>query len=151
MGLQKISFSQALSSGHELWILPSSEDAPIVRKIDWYLNFQLARAKNHRPENLSPEIRNILAQNEWPEFKFGKDSSMPLMVAPQGLLPTNMVVQIPNSAQLPQWAANAKKVWLALGKPSLRLFLPEAGNLNNLIELWGSDSSSNEIAVVPAR
>lgn len=150
MAVQVLFKAKALGPGNNLWIVPEPSTSPEVRKLDWYLNFQLARAQAHSSQQLSPEMRNILIQNEWPEMTLQSSDNQALMVAARRFLPTDMVVMIPSQPSFANWMSQVKKIWTDLGQPSTRVFLPEGPSIESVRDLWPATDSSSKITVVPA-
>ena len=126
MSLQVLFRSKAFGPGSDLWIVPDSDQSEDVRKMDWYLNFQLARAKHHKSQSPSPELRNILMENEWPDMRNPSKESKALMVAAGNFLPTQVVVMVPPQKQFALWVAQAKKSGPALANRKFGSFCPKA-------------------------
>lgn len=150
MSLQVLFRAKAFGPGSDLWLVPDPDKSADVRKMDWYLNFQLAKARTQKNQEMAPELKNILIQNEWPELRPGNKDQQALMIAANPFLPTQMVVMVPSQKQFSQWVAQAKKVWAGLGRPSVRIFLPEGESPDTMKELWPSSDQLDQITIVPA-
>ncbi len=133
---QKLAKAGAMAIGSELWIVPNPEASPWARKIDWYLNFQMARASSHQPAKLSVDLQNLLEENEV-EFAPMSSSVKNLMVATQLRVPAHQVVLVPFEGEKNQWLKSCKNIWEQLGFPKLRLFLPVEIKDSDVQKLWG--------------
>ncbi len=90
-------------AGDDLWIFPQLEKSLILKKMDWYLNFQL---------------HNSNFQNQQPTY-----------ICSHKKLPTKAIVSVPFSGDIKAWSINIYKVWQNLNCPSFRIFLPD--NIKN--------------------
>jgi|GEM_PF-1442158 len=64
MAINLLSKSKAFSPGSDLWIIPELSYSAWSRKIDWYLNFQLGRAMNHKRSPISTFLHTVLVETE---------------------------------------------------------------------------------------
>lgn len=149
MAVQTLFKAKALGPGSSVWIVPEPMASPEVRRLDWYLNFQLAKAVAHKRQSLSPELRNILLQNEIPEMNYQGLTSQALMIAARRFLPADMVVMVPTQEVFANWMVQVKKIWTSLGQPSLRIFLPQGPTVEGVKQLWPDSDSSTKISIVP--
>lgn len=151
MAIQKLSQAGAFGSGSELWILPQVEKSVWARKIDWYLNFQISRAKDHTPHRPRPELNEILSQNEQEFVEYTTDeSTRPLLVASHSHLPNEMTLELPFHEEPQHWVKQAHTHWDQLRRPTLRVFLPPGMPMDDFIQLWPEPSTSVEITLVSA-
>ena len=145
-----INRAHAFSPGSDLWIVPATAaQNPLVRRIDWYLNFQLSRARHRRAKELPHEIKKIMAENQMIELLSDSEKDRdisPLAVIASDRLPTNVVVELPE-ARLRDWVQNAHSIWEGLGKPRIRLFLSAEIDPATLATHWPS-STSDEFSIV---
>lgn len=141
--------AQAFSPGAKLWIVPSTAANPLLlQRIDWYLNFQLSRARFHQPRALAQPLKDILTENELEILQpsHSNPDNTPLAVIAGDRLPTNIVVQMPETT--PQkWIQLAHTVWNHFGKPNVRVFLSQEIDSNFFAKYW-STSPTDEVAVV---
>lgn len=150
MAMQKLSQASAFGSGSDLWILPPLENSSWTRKIDWYLNFQISRAKGHHSLTLSPELKEILTENDLPFFELKKDPKRPspLLIASHSYLPNKMTLELPWSNELQTWVQDCHRHWDCLGRPPLRVFLPLNVNSESFLENWLEPQTSVDITLV---
>ncbi len=145
-----INRAHAFSPGSDLWILPASAaQSPIARRIDWYLNFQLSRARMRKPHEIPVSVKKILTENKMDELLQDperNEDARPLAVMAIDRLPANMVVELPY-AKSGEWILNAKAVWEGFSKPRVRVFLPSDLEPALLAKHWPA-SLSDEFSIV---
>lgn len=134
----------ALGAGADIWILPDFDQTTWTRAIDWYLNFQLSKAKMFHPQPLSEELKNLAG--EIPLTDYHLDKPAPLLIASSDFLPNHAVVKIPINDEK-KWIARAYDIWCQLQRPSLRLFLSRTMEERDIEFQW--PESIEGIAVVP--
>ncbi len=150
MSVQVLYRSSAFGPGSDLWIVPDVVASPLARKVDWYLNFQLARAKHHKNQDLGTELRTILNQNGWETTATESGQNSALMVAAKNYFPTQMVVLVPGSTDRDAWVREVQTIWRNLGGPTLRVFLPQNLEHQEFQKLWPSQKEFDAITVVPS-
>ena len=150
MSLKTLTKAKAFDAGSELWIVPEPEHSPLAGRVDWYLNFQLARARYHKSRDLSPELKSTLIQQEWPEFHYDQEEDAPLMVAAGGYFPTDMVVQVPVKRTFKSWTKSIHKTWKNLGHPKMRIFLPEGRSVEDFKTEWDESIEPYDLTLVPS-
>ena len=64
MATQTLYKSGAFGPGSKLWITPELEQSNWTRLIDWYLNFQISKAKFHNSQEASPQLKKIAYDND---------------------------------------------------------------------------------------
>lgn len=128
--------TSAFSAGSDLWIVPERENSQLAQKLDWYLNFQMAKAALHRTPQLSQPVVEILRDCELSGYDWVPDSNEALMVLPSPFVPARWVMVIPNSDYLETWARTALEKWKQLKSPSLRVFLPEKISASQFLSVW---------------
>lgn len=124
MKWKQLSNTSAFGPGSSLWLLPSIEKSDWARKLDWYLNLQISKSRNHESQQWSENIKEIITENEIELKPFKAAKKQPLLVGLKRPLPFNQVVEVPFDGNAENWVQSCEKVWLELGKPSVRLFLP---------------------------
>jgi hypothetical protein len=141
--------AQAFSSGANLWLLPEKDICQLTRKVDWHLGFKIEKAKHHHSQELSPELQDRLRTEGLIPDKFNTSSSeAPLMVVSHGNLPADLVVCIPKDKDLSAWITNCEKVWTELGRPKVRVFLPDGIQSEVFRKSWAHTEDPNEIYLV---
>lgn len=135
MSWSELSSEQALSEGSALWIVGNLEDSTWAQKINWYLNFQLRRAKFHQTKAMPQELIAVLQtwEVEAPELKI--DPSAPLLVESSKLVPNQITVQLFNRT-FDSWVDEGMRVWNDLQRPSVRVFLPGEKTKSQLTTRW---------------
>lgn len=149
MAIQKLSQAGAFGSGSELWVLPQIEISQWARKIDWYLNFQISRAKSHTPRKPDPELSEILGENEISFVKYARDEqNRPLLVASHSHLPNQMTLEVPYKSEAKGWVEIVHRNWDQLKRPNLRVFLPPNLESDEFIKAWPEPQTSVDITLV---
>ncbi len=146
-----INRAHAFSTGSPLWIIPSpTAETPLLRRIDWYLNFQLSRARTHQSRTLDASLKDILTKNHLESlFTVNGPANLPapLAVIADEHLPANIVVELPPSN--PQnWVQAAHSVWTEFGKPNVRVFLPQKIDPDFFAKYW-PNAPTDEVSLVP--
>ena len=125
MSATSLSDHSALSSGSTLWVLSDPKNSGFSRKIDFYLNFQMARAEHHRQPAPPKRLQEILTENQMEELLESKiPSPQHYIVATKRALPCSQIVFIPFKGSAEQWIQSVLSVWAKLGSPTLRIFVP---------------------------
>ena len=149
MALQIHQSAQALGSGADLWIVPETEECELVRKVDWYLNFQLERAKYHKAQELSPELQDLLKQEELSPSDHTLEEKSPKLVVSQSALLTELVASIPKGdSQFPEWIQHCEKLWTKLGRPRVLIFLPKGVSSEQFKKTWREFKDPHEVSAV---
>jgi hypothetical protein len=146
MALQQLNHAQAFSPGSDLWVLHDDAANPVLSKLDWYLNFQITRARNHQPKDLAPNLRAVLTENAIPSNENKADKNQPLLIRAGAQLPTHFVMIVP-AKDLKKWSETVHEKWLHMQKPKLRIFLPLKMSLEQFGQNWTKDELS-ELSVV---
>ncbi len=150
MAIQKLSQAGAFGPGSDLWILPPLRHSAWARKVDWYLNFQISRAKDHQFRKLDPELEEIMNTNELLPLIPVETSPVPppLLIASHSHLPNQMTLEIPMDKELKNWVLLCHHIWKNLGRPSLRVFLPGPALFENFVEEWPDSQTATDISLV---
>ena len=141
MGLQNLTDNSAFSPGSDLWILPDPKVSHWARKIDWYLNFQFARAEHHLPPVLEPGLLSLLQEEKLAPPSISANLRAALMVSSGHRLPAIQTVEVPFDGNLGEWLTKVTSIWRDLSRPTLRLFLPRGITVTQAEALWPSPSS----------
>lgn len=167
MAIRSLDALSALSTGCELWFVADLNSSRWTRKIDWYLNFQLAAAEVKPSVEISSDLSRVakLWDYEIPQITIRK--TMPLLVASARLLPNTKTVLVPYadaenaldgqsesqgapSAQAraraaKAWIERCHEVWLGLEQPAVRIFLPDVLKPEVVEKFW-PDTSGTEVS-----
>ncbi len=135
MSWSELAKDAALSEGSTLWIVGDLSNSAWAQKINWYLNFQLRRAKFHQTREISRELVAVLQtwEVEAPSLKL--DPSAPLLVESSKLLPNQVTVQLFNRT-FDSWIDEGLRIWNDLQRPSVRVFLPSEKASSQLTGRW---------------
>ncbi|MEO0336962.1 MAG: hypothetical protein AAF202_11235 [Pseudomonadota bacterium] len=148
MAIKELTSPSAFSQGAQLWITPQPELSPWTKRIDWYLNMQMRRAEKHQHKMISPQIMRTLEDNELPNFDFPMVADSPLLIASQGRLPVEAIVKVPFHKDTKAWIENLRTIWVELGRPQVRVFLPEQLSVEDVAPLW-PEEDEHLISIVP--
>ena len=142
MSLKKLVNPGAFGQGADLWVIPDPQNSAWARKIDWYLNLQIQRAKNHQSKKIPAPLKEILETNELslPEFDIKGDT--PLLINSHNHLPTRSVLHVPMTTSPKDWVAECLKIWTKLSEPTVRFFLPEEISENLFEDQWPKDKQA---------
>ena len=143
MPIQKLAKAGAMGTGSDLWIVPNPEASPWARKIDWYLNFQVARASQHKAPNLPQKLTKLMEDNEITLEPISYTTEN-LMVGTQMRLPAQQVVVVPYVADKQHWIQTCKEIWTQLEQPRVRLFLPLEVKESEVLKLWGTKKTADD-------
>ncbi|MGZ5280489.1 MAG: hypothetical protein ACXWC9_11125 [Pseudobdellovibrionaceae bacterium] len=144
----------AFSAGADLWIVPERKKSRLVQKIDWYLNFQIAKSVQHQSKTVSKDICEILKNCALVGLKgydFVPDESDALMILSNQNLPNRWVMILKGSEDIETWLKAAVQKWKKMNSPSVRIFLPEGLKQTEVAKLWkrlGGDENASLIEEV---
>jgi hypothetical protein len=150
LSLQTVFRAKGLGPGNDLWVVPEPDQSSDCRKIDWYLNFQITKALRFKPQPLPSEIAAVMTQNEWQDFYVPSKASRTIMIAADRFLPAKSVVLVPRGTSSMDWLNQTKSVWAALGRPSVRVFLPSDCDIDTAKSIWANQDPFEMITLVPA-
>ncbi len=150
-GPQTLFKTGALGAGAKLWVTPGGEYSDWNKKLDWYLNFQISRAKDHKSKEISSKfLENLNEYGIDHNFRKTKSSEF-LMISSRGRLPCKMLIIIPYKEDFQNWTQQIHSVWLNLLKPNLRIFLPTDFPINDFSNSWPDKNSISDITLVPSQ
>jgi hypothetical protein len=138
--LKKLDILNALTPGADVWIVPDLGVSSWSRKIDWYLNLQLMRAEPKKPTELCSEMREVAQKWDFDVPVAPLNPLAPLMVVSDRLLPNHQTILVPVGED-GQWPRRCHRVWLNLGRPSLRIFLPDHQGVETFTQEWSALAS----------
>ncbi len=152
MATTTLSTAQAFSPGSDLWIIANDSPPEILKKIDWYLNFQLTRARRHKATSLAPQMKSILTENPIPNIEFNRPENSSLLILANGQLPCQFVLVHgdENGSSGKKWSQSIYDAWVKLKKPTVRVFLPKAVTSSQFLQGWGSGDDRNDLTFVTA-
>lgn len=128
--------AEAFAPGADLWIVPERKKSPTVQKIDWYLNFQIAKSVQHQSQTLAPEVHHILKECALKDYEFIPEEAEALLILSSRALPNRWVMILKGSEDLDMWLKTAAQKWKKMSSPSLRIFLPEGAKQSEASKAW---------------
>lgn len=150
MGFQTLYRAKAFGPGSDLWVLPEPEESEIATRIDWYLNFQIAKSKIHQTKKIGTEIAQAIKDHDLrlPEIKVEKEA--PLLIASEQRFPNRMVVEMKVQPRKESWVTDIQTLWTKLDRPKLRVFLPRELSPEQFQKAWKAPlNPSDEVTLVP--
>lgn len=148
MSIQTIYRAKALGPGADLWILPDLKSSSLAQKIDWYLNFQILKAAHYRKTEISSDLKSLMLENEIPLLDFSVGKKAPLLVAASNRVPAKKIVQVQDCSSASGWLRRVEEVWTQLGRPSLRIFLPDNIEPEDFFKIWPQSKNVQNVSVV---
>lgn len=150
MGFQTLYRAKAFGAGSDLWIVPDPEESEIASRIDWYLNFQIAKSKVHETQKISAHLEASIKTHALVLPQISKEDGAPLLIASEQRFPNRMVVEMKVSAKPKVWVDEIQKLWAKLDRPRLRVFLPRDMTPEDFQNEWQAPMNpSDEITLVP--
>jgi hypothetical protein len=149
LAIQILYRAQAFGPGNELWVIPGGTNTPLFKKMDWYLNFQISRARTHKSEELAPQLKTIMTESQLQSLAPHHEESTALMVAAEHHFPTKKVIEVPVKKNKESWAKDIQEIWSGLNKPSLRVFLPPQISAEEFKSFWPGPKNE-DVMVVPS-
>lgn len=139
----------ALSNGRITWIVADLDHSKWASRIDWYLNFQITRSEPHRPASFAPELQEIIEKWEFEAPAVRLNPVSPLMIASPELVPNHQTVVVPVRGSEAEWVLACHRVWVGLGRPPVRLFLPEGFKPASVANRWPKADEDADVELVP--
>lgn len=147
--MKTLDSAEALSNGRITWIVADLEHSKWAQRIDWYLNFQITRSVPHRPASFAPELQEIIEKWEFEAPAVRLSPITPLMIASSELVPNHQTVVVPVKGVEADWVLACHRVWVGLGRPPLRLFLPEGFKPSSVSMRWPKADDGADVELVP--
>jgi hypothetical protein len=122
---------QAYSAGSNLWVVADRESSDWTIQLDWYINFQLAKALIRKRMKVPQHLIDWAKSAEVEAVDLMTDDNGPMLVHTAKLLPNNQVLHLPYKNNLSQWISYVEAIWTRLGKPSTRIFLPNSASVED--------------------
>jgi hypothetical protein len=151
MALQELTHATCLSPGADLWVVPPMDQSQQTQKIDWYLNFQIAKFSLHQRPALPPRVKEIVKLCDLDEQTKALPASSDLLILSSQTLPNRWVLLASGSEDLPTWTQKIFAHWSDMNKPTLRIFLPESVAKNDFEKIWkklDDSSTAPKVSVV---
>lgn len=125
----------ALSTGADLWVCPDITNSHWSAQLDWQLNHQIRKGQSYKTQVLDAEVKGLLYENQisWNDVSAISDN---LLISSSFQLPSRWVLVIPWNGQLQKWVMSVVQHWEKIGKPSLRIFLPQNIALADFSREW---------------
>lgn len=124
MNIQILSPVNAFNPGSDLWCLPHFEHSRWVKKVDWYLNFQLTKSLLHEKKVHAPQLTKLIEDTGSPIFKSPLPEKKSLMISSDKLLPNRWTIMVPYEQNISLWVSEIQKIYTQMKSPTLRIFLP---------------------------
>lgn len=124
--------------GKDLWILPPATHSKWLSRWDWYLNFQLCKSVARKKAQMAPRLQHVAEMYEIPIPKTGAASDAPLMLASEGLLPTDKFILLPFPGETKDWLKGAKRLAIELQAKDICVFLPHRATRVKAEAVWES-------------
>lgn len=149
MTIQELSQAGALTAGADLWFVPALNQSHWTNHIDWYLNFQFVKAKLHQRKELSPHLKELSEDWEFPLEEIDLSMNRDLLISSRKLLPNQFTVQVEYDGNLNTWIERLLSIWKSLKRPSLRVFLPEGVSRSDFEKATEGIEDPEHITVIP--
>ena len=148
MDVYRLESSEALKSGAALWVVPDALVSRWTKKLDWYLNFQIFRARRRPPIKTQDSVKSLVKDLDVLDVNVEGPMKMsgqtPLLIAAQNQLPTEALVVVPWTKKTETWLAQVVKTAESLNLHPVRLFLPDTMDAEARKETWKFLGSSKQ-------
>jgi hypothetical protein len=144
-----LSQSSAITSGHDLWVLPHYKTSTWTPQIDWMMNFQILKTSRHRPPEVSSALVEILHQNEIHvhNVEINTDELLiptQLFFSNRWVLYCSNMINSEGEVLLNHWFKSIFHHWKGLKFPSLRIFLPQGVNIQEVQKIWNNIAKESD-------
>lgn len=137
----------AFLPGCDLWIVSQRVPKAFSLRLDWLLNFQLSKGQRHVHRDRPEATEAWVARTGLELPARTAPAGAPLLIAANELLPCRWLLR-GDCESLETWLASAHERWQGLGKPTLKLFLPEGEDPQTLMRLWKPYDPLEEYVIV---
>lgn len=141
-----LSQASSLNPGAELWILPQEDQSNWYARLDWYLNFTLARIE------LKPEMKIsafLEAVNQECNLELlNVNPKEPLLISVNQWLPARWVLILPYKEDLQNWTDAIVNQVGSLKTGSLRVFLPRGKRFDEAQPYFEASGLPSDLTVV---
>lgn len=148
MPVQTISQANSYNPGADLWVLSPLEQSHSTQRLDWYLNFQIAKADFHQQKNMSEELEIIIRECDLELYNYLPQNNDGLLINVKHLLPARWALVQPILNPFPSWVEKIHFYWKSLQQPSLRIFLPKEKTTSDFNSHWAQLSSFENYGIV---
>jgi hypothetical protein len=148
MATQILTQLNAWSPGAELWVAPDFAHSSWTPRLDWYLNFLVAKADHFKPQSLSKDLKEILDENDMKNRFQPFPPSTPLLTGSSQCFPNRHTVFLPFQKDLGVWLNQVVKLAGQLKVTSLRVFLPKGVHVNSAQTILDKQAGKIEVALV---
>lgn len=142
-----VQFQHAFQPDSDLWVFSGKIPKSFILKLDWYLNFQISKSSHHQKQKLSETIDQIVSSTEMKLPNIQMETASPLFLSVRDLLPCRWIALYPQTESA-AWLDAVQTTWLHLGKPKLKLFVPEGEDPQNTFNLWKPNDPVESFTVV---
>ena len=149
MAIKTLYKTGAFGPGSDLWVLPELTSSHWAKTIDWYLNYQLSKAKLHKNPSLHETLHLMIEDSDLDLPQPLSLEISPLMVSSSHRLPNDQLVEMPTLNTKEQWVLQVRQIWENLQSPSLRVFLPSEISANEFQKLFPGPTEQLDISLVP--
>ncbi len=146
MNAQLLKPHQAFQPGADLWIVPDVLESSFCTKLNWLLNFQLSLAGLHQKKKMSPVLKKICTDADFPIFSFENNDVM--MIPTKNYFPNQYTLMIPTRNNLAVWTEKYLQSWRDLNSPSIRVFLPRLISYESYFDVFEKYPIKSKIAFV---
>ncbi|MEK6554448.1 MAG: hypothetical protein AABZ31_04340 [Bdellovibrionota bacterium] len=94
MAFQTLYRAKSFGPGSNLWIVPPPEESDVARRIDWYLNFQMAKSKKHVRFEMHNDLKKLIEDHSLRLPELPNAENAPLMISASNSFPCDMIVQL---------------------------------------------------------
>ena len=148
MAVQTISQTNSYNPGADLWVLAPLDESGSTQRLDWYLNFQIAKATFHQQKKLSEDLDFFIRECELQRYDYFPQGSEGLLISASHLLPVRWTLIQPVLDPFANWVEKIHFFWKSLQQPDLRVFLPKNKSISDFSTHWTQLSSSENYGLV---
>jgi hypothetical protein len=148
LGIAILDLATAFNPGADLWCSADLASSLSSHRLDWYLNFQIAKSQNHKPPAFEQPLEEVLTQTLVSSFTKPLNDYDALLIPSASFVPARWVLILDYNKSLSNWVRKIHQHWSLLNFPSLRVFLPSGVSITDFSNIWSSLEDKNEISVV---
>lgn len=143
MDIHSLPKNNALSPGAQLWIMADLSHSQWSQQIDWYIQFQMVEVLRRSKKTFSKELSSLLNETSSDYYEINVSKTAPLLLATENYLPNKKILQVSLTKDNPSWIKKCHQLWLKLGSPSVRFFLPDSFHHKELYQFWPTADMKN--------
>lgn len=148
MSLEAQSSNTAFAPGSDLWIVPERKSSNWVQRLDWYLNFQIAKSSQHQSHEIPSEVIDILKNCSLEGYDWVPKETKALLILASPYVPARWVMVLKDSDHFESWVKEAAEKWKKMNSPSVRVFLPHNASSSQFQSLWKKAGGTDAVTVV---